>query len=277
MEQLREFRKKYGPWALVAGGAQGIGLAFAEYAAREGLNVILVDVNAGMLGKSTQRLASRHGVETLGVPLDLAVGDRLEKLIEAVGDREVGLLVYNAALADVGPFYKAGSGLEHELRKIAVNVCGPLTLLYHLARPMLRRRGGGIVLMSSGTGLAGSPYYAHYGATKAYNINLAEALFHEFKPYDVAVMACIAGMTRSSSAQEFLERGEGTGLQYQSCEDLVEEAMQALGGQGSLICNEANRRSFAAMASMPREKVPALLAAHAVGNFLGGKVPDQSV
>lgn len=277
MEPSQEFKKRYGPWALVAGGAQGIGLAFAEYAARQGLNVILLDCNVEALKKATQTLARSHGVETLGMHLDLAAEDRLEKLIEAVGDREVGLLVYNAALADVGPFYKAEGGLDYELRKIAINVDGPLTLLYHFAGPMLRRKGGGIVLMSSGTGLIGSPYYAHYGATKAYNINLAEGLFHEFKPYDVAVMACIAGMTRSSSAEEFLGRGEGASLQYQSCEDLVEEAMRALGNRGSLICNEVNRKNFAAMASMPREKVSALLASHAIDNFLGGKVPEQSI
>ena len=277
MEPSQEFKKKYGPWALVAGGAQGIGLAFAEYAAREGLNVILLDCNAEALRKSTQALARTHGVETLGVPLDLAAEDRLEKLAEAVDDREVGLLVYNAALADVGPFYKAEGGLDYELRKINVNVTGPLSLLHRFAKPMLRRKGGGIILMSSGAGLVGSPYYAHYGATKAYNINLAEGLFHEFRPYNVAVMACIAGMTRSSSAEEFLERGEGTGLQYQSCEDLVEEAMRALGKQGSLICNEVNRKNFAAMASMPREEVSALLASHAINNFLSGKVPDQSI
>lgn len=277
MTRPEEFAKRYGPWALVAGGARGIGLAYAEYVAARGLDVILLDVDADALRSSTEDLARRHGVKTLGVCLDLADEDLLQKLSAAAGDREVGLLVYNAALADVGPFFKAQGGLDYELRKIAINVTGPLTLVYHFGKLMLRRRRGGIILMSSGAGMMGAPYYTHYSATKAYSINLAEGLFHEFKPYGVDVLACIAGMTLSSSAEQFLKRGEGTGLQYQTCEDLVAEAMQALGTKASLICNEVNRRNFAAMAALPREEVLRHLAAHAIDNFLGGKVPDQNV
>jgi hypothetical protein len=142
---------------------------------------------------------------------------------------------------------------------------------------MLARRRGGVVLMSSGAGLMGAPYYAHYGATKAYDIVLAEGLWHEFRPYDVDVIACIAGMTRSSSADAFLARGEGTGLQFQSCEEVVDEAFGALGRLPSIVCGEHNRRNMAALLSLPREQAIPLLAQHPVQNFLGGMEPPQNL
>jgi short-subunit dehydrogenase len=47
-----KFRAKYGPWALVAGGSQGIGLAFSRELARRGLSLILVARNKERLERS---------------------------------------------------------------------------------------------------------------------------------------------------------------------------------------------------------------------------------
>ena len=186
---MTEFTNKYGPWALVAGGAQGIGEAYSRYAAEHGLNVIVLDKDQSALDKITADLTKAHGVECLAVKVDLSAPDMLEQVVAAVGKREVGLMVYNAGIADVGPFFKPNTGLDFEKMKIAVNVTGPLLLTYHFAKPMLARQAGGIVLMSSGAGLKGAPYYAHYSATKAYDIALGQALWGEFKPYNVDVLA----------------------------------------------------------------------------------------
>ncbi len=272
-----EFKTAYGEWALIAGGAQGIGAAYADYIAARGVNVAIIDLDAQTLRQQCERLESQYGVQTLAVRQDLAAIDLLSKLDRTLGSREIGLLVYNAAIADVGPFFKPDTGLELELRKIAVNVTGPLSLVYHFSPAMLRRRSGGIVLMSSGTGLLGSPYYAHYAATKAYNINLAEGLYHEFKAYGVHVLACIAGMTLSSTMAEAVERGEGADFQFQTCEELVSEAMGALGTQPSLISGENNRQTLDTLLTLPREQALEALAAHAIGGFLGGEAPKQNV
>ena len=82
----------------------------------------------------------------------------------------------------------------------------------------LSRRRGGIILMSSGAGLQGAPYYSHYAATRAYNIVLAESLWAEFKPHDVDVLACVAGMTLSTAAKGYqhLDTSE-----FQTTDELV--------------------------------------------------------
>jgi len=274
-----EFRKHYGPWALVAGGARGIGEAYVRFAARQGLDVFVLHAHAESLAATVEAVRGELEVSCEGIEVDLADASVLDTVRGVVGDREVGLLVYNAALADVGPFYKAehpaDDGLDYELRKLAINVRAPLVLLHHFGRAMLARRAGGIVLMSSGTGITGSPFYAHYAATKAYNINLAQGLWREFQPYGVDVLACIAGMTRSSWTEDAQARGEGEELEYQSCEEVVEEAMAALGKVPSVMTGEHNRRNFELLDSLPLEQRVEILARHAIGNFLGGEEPKQ--
>ncbi len=271
---MSEFQEKYGPWALVAGGALGIGEAFSRYAAGQGINVIVLDREQSALDDIANRLPEEYGVECLPVQVDLSAGDMLDQVTSAVGDRAVGLVVYNAAISDVGPFYKSNSGLDLEKARIAVNVSGPMLLTYHFARPMLARRAGGIVLMTSGTGFQGSPYYSAYSATKAYSTVLGEALWHEFKPYDVGVLAVAAGLTLSSAA-EGMKHIDAEKLQ--TTEEVVEEAMGALGKQPLLIPGEYNRSLREELDQLPIEQQIAAIADHALTNFLGGMRPEQFI
>lgn len=268
------FTDKYGPWALIAGGAQGIGEAYSRYAAAQGLNVAVLDLSAAALEALLPELEKQHGVETLGLEIDLGRPDVLTEVVAALDDREVGLLVYNAGIADIGPFYKEGGSLEFEQHKLAVNVTGPLVLTYHFARPMLQRKRGGIVLMSSGAGLHGSPYYGHYSATKAYDMVLAQALWGEFKPYNVDVLACVAGMTLSTAAESY-QHLDTSG--FQTPGELVEEAMAALGQQSTLIAGDEHRQGRELLNQLPLDQRIEFVGSHAVNNFHEGKVPDQEI
>jgi short-subunit dehydrogenase len=147
-------------------------------------------------------------------------------------------------------------------------------LVYHFAKPMLARRAGGIILMSSGAGLQGAPYYSHYSATKAYDIALAEALWGEFRPYDVDVLACVAGMTLSTAAKGYQHLDTST---FQTTTELVDEAMSALGKQCTLIAGEFNRVNRERTRGMAKEDLIEIMSRHAIDNFLGGKVPPQNI
>ncbi|WP_157976379.1 SDR family NAD(P)-dependent oxidoreductase [Parahaliea mediterranea] len=269
------FEASYGPWAVIAGGAQGIGEAYTRYIAARGVNVMVLDISADALAAISASVREEFGVQCLPVEVDLAGDDMLEVIRAAVGKREVGLLVYNAGLADVGPFYKADSGLDFELKKIAVNVTGPLKLIYHFGKAMLARRRGGIVLMSSGAGLTGSPYYAHYSATKAYDIALGEALWGEFAPYNVDVLAVAAGMTLSTAAAGFEHIEDRS--QFQTTTELVDEAMAALGQQPLLIAGKNHRANADNMLQIPKKDLIRYMAEHAINNFLGGEAPPQVI
>ena len=266
------FKEKYGPWALVAGGALGIGEEYSRYAARQGLNVVVLDREQAALDEISASLQKEFGVECLAVQVDLSADDMLEQVIDAVGDREIGLVVYNAGISGVGPFYTPNTGLDFEKMRIAVNVTGPMLLTYHFARPMLARRAGGILLMTSGTAFQGSPYYSAYAATRAYCLNLGQSLWYEFKHYDVDVLAVAAGLTLSSAA-EGMKHIDAELLQ--TTEQVVDEAMNALGEQPLCIPGEYNRTLRKEMDQLSREEQITTMAEHPVTHFMGGKLPDQ--
>ena len=271
---MNEFSDRYGPWALIAGGAQGIGEAYARHVAARGVNLLLLDKAPEPLASLCTELQNAHGIACEGVGVDLASPQMLQDVIAAVGDREIGLLIYNAAIADVGPFYKPDTGLALEQAKLAVNAAGPMLLTYHFARPMLERRRGGILLMSSGAGLNGAPYYAHYSATKAYAIALAEALYEEFKPYSVDVMACIAGMTLSTAAEGYQHLDTST---FQTPAQLVEETMTAFGTTPSFVAGTAHREGREFLDQLSRAQRVSFVAQHAIDNFMGGTPLPQNL
>ena len=94
----RPFKETYGPWAVVAGGSEGLGAAFADEIARRGVNVVLVARRPGPLEATAARLRRERAVEVLAVTADLSAAEGLEQVSTAVSDIEIGLLVANAAV-----------------------------------------------------------------------------------------------------------------------------------------------------------------------------------
>jgi short-subunit dehydrogenase len=98
------FAEKYGPWAVVAGASMGIGAALSHEAARRGLNVLMMARRAAQLDEAARSVRRAHGVGVRTLAADLADPDVAWRVREAVAGLEVGLLVYNAAVAPAGRF-----------------------------------------------------------------------------------------------------------------------------------------------------------------------------
>ena len=81
-KQFKDFKKKYGPWALIAGGSEGIGGAYADLAASNGVNIIIVARNQEKLDKKALELKSRFHVDVLTLSIDLANPRLLEIILE---------------------------------------------------------------------------------------------------------------------------------------------------------------------------------------------------
>ena len=110
-------------------------------------------------------------------------------------DIEAGVLVYNAAVSQMGRFVTMEpDALE---RMVRVNVHGPLTFLQALLPPMHERGRGAVVLMSSLAGMQGSPGIAAYAATKAFNTVPGESLWHELRAQGIDVVVSCAGAIRT--------------------------------------------------------------------------------
>ena len=185
------FADRYGPWALVAGGSEGLGAEISHQLAARGLNLVLVARRAELLATVSAEIAQRHGVSVRHHAVDLADETALARLVGELGELEIGLLVCNAALSPIGEFLDHAPELH--ARILAVNCRAPSLLVRAFAPGMVARGRGGIVLVSSMAGIQGTALVAHYSATKAYLRVLAEGLWHELRPRGVDVLACCAG------------------------------------------------------------------------------------
>jgi short-subunit dehydrogenase len=170
----RSLRERFGRWALVAGGSEGIGAAFARALAADGLSLLLVAEKAEPL-ESVARELAREGVEVRALVADLGTHEGLVAVEAAARSIELGVLVCNAAVVPTGPFLERP--LEEHLRALEVNCRAPMWLVHRLAPAMVARGRGAIVLMSSMAGRQGSALFSSYAASKAFDLVLAESLW----------------------------------------------------------------------------------------------------
>ena len=231
----RAFRERYGPTAIVTGAAQGIGRAFADAAAERGLNVLLLDVQEEAVREAATSVAAEFEVSTWAAPIDLARRDFLSGVTAIVTRAriEVGLVICNAAIGLEGSFLD--ESLDDLHRAVDVNCHAAMTLTHHFGKEMAERRRGGLVLIASGTALQGSPRYANYAATKAFNLVLGESLWYEMKDHDVDVLSYVPGPTNTPGMRKSMPKlEEGVEVGPIRLPDVTAKgAMDALGKRAS--------------------------------------------
>lgn len=192
--------ERYGGYALITGAARGIGRAFAEYLARDGFDVLLVDREAEETRTLAESLHAKHGVRAVPLVRDLADEGLIEEAHRWSSEYEVGLLVNNAGVSPLDPFFEIP--LESHLATLELNCRATLVLTHTLGRAMAARGRGGIIIVSSASALSGSPYFCHYAATKGYGLNLACGLWSELRGSGVDALAVCPGMTDTKPVQD---------------------------------------------------------------------------
>ena len=223
------FKEKYGPYALVAGGSDGLGYAYAEAVAKRGLNLVLIARQEERLKAAAARLKDTYKIDVIAITADMADFEDVKARINAL-DFSIGLLVYNAAYAPIGLFENTAE--DRLALAAAVNVKSPLLLTKLLSEPMIRQKRGGIVLMSSLAGGQGSPKLATYAATKSFNAVLAEGLWKELKPHGIDVIACCAGAILTPGYQQAEKAKPAPGTMKAS--EVAEQTLNAL-GKGPIV------------------------------------------
>jgi short-subunit dehydrogenase len=261
MSHDKAFHEKYGPWALIAGGSEGIGKSFAEQLAAAGFNLILLARKNDVLQETAREVRAAYGVEVIAQSFDLTAADLEARIREVIADRDVGLLIYNAgASGDSQPFLN--QPLDHLSRLVRLNCDGPL-VLGHVVGNHLRKRGrGGMIFLSSMGGFFGTAYVAAYAATKAFDMILAEGLWAELRSANIDVMTLIAGAT-DTPAMYRIDPGfkantsdANAGIarpMLMSADDVAREGLEYLGQGPSRVAGESNRNIAAAFAQAPRE------------------------
>jgi short-subunit dehydrogenase len=237
---------RYGPWAVVTGASDGIGLALARRLAGAGLHLVLVARRAGLLEQLAEELRAAAKVEVLVVAADLSGPEGIRAVLDAAAGREVGLLVAAAGFGTSGPF--VDGRLEDELALIDVNCRAVAALAHHFGGRFARQGRGGLVLLSSVVAFQGVPRAATYAASKAFVQSLAEGLRAELGPRGVEVLACAPGPVQSGFARR---AGMRMG-QAATPEVVARVTLDALGRRGTVRPGWRSKLLAWSLATLPR-------------------------
>ena len=202
-----DFAERYGPWAVIAGASEGVGASVARQLGARGVNVVLVSRRQEPLND----VAATVGAESRTVVLDLSEPDATARLADAVADLEVGLVVYNAG-ADPNMSQFVDKPADVWQAMVVRNCVTVVGVAHHFGGSMVERGHGGIVLVTSGAAWAGGSYLAVYGASKAFDLLLAESLWAELGPKGVDVLAMILGQTDTPAFRRVLNGRPAEGM-----------------------------------------------------------------
>ncbi len=237
--------------AVVTGASSGIGLELARCCAEDGFDLILC-ADEPEIESAAARL--RDGVSVTPVKADLATEDGARRLMDAVGARDLEVLIANAGVGARGAFLD--QPWEETRQVIDLNVRGTLRLL-HLAGQKMRARGSGRILVTGSiAGHMPGSFNAVYNASKAFLDNFSFAIADELHDSGVTVTCLMPGPTDT----EFFERADIEDTKLASTDQKSDPA-------------EVARRGYDAMMRGDREVVPGLM--NKIQSSLAGVVPES--
>jgi NAD(P)-dependent dehydrogenase (short-subunit alcohol dehydrogenase family) len=175
---MKDFKDKV---AVVTGAASGIGRAIAGRCAKEGMRVVLADINKEGLAAAEAEL-NATGATVLSVPTDVSKASEIEalaqKTLEAFG--AVHLLFNNAAVWTTGTIWE--NTLTDWEWVLGVNLWGVINGVRIFVPLMLEQNTEGRIINSSSmTGLTYSTNIGSYTVTKHGIVALSETLYHELE------------------------------------------------------------------------------------------------
>ena len=206
--------------------------------------------------------------------------------MRAVTDElEVGLVVFNATGSFVGEFLDEGH--DDARTQVAINVTAPLAVCDHFGRAMVERGRGGIVLMGSGAGVAGTAGLAVYSATKSFQLTLAQALWDDA---ELATFATLLGKFATALERDLETTRRQRGVDVlgvvgpaidtpnfrrsfdhdpdqlpqkpMAPEQVAVDVLDALGEEMEIMPGAGNREGYAFLSALPRVEQARMLSAN---------------
>ena len=216
--------------AVVTGAASGIGLGVTERLLREGMKVVLADVEPEALDRQVKRL-SEAGGDVLGVVCDVREAEAVSSLAERTLSHYGGVHVVmnNAGVAPAGPMLETKPADWRWI--VDVNVLG---VAYGVTTfgPILRDAGEGhIINTASEAGLVTSSMLGMYSATKHAVVGLTESLYRELEGTGVGVHCLCPNLVRTKIFESERNRDDAAELTASQTATIapLREALTAVG------------------------------------------------
>lgn len=205
-------------YTLITGASTGIGYELAKLFAKDRHNLILVARDEGKLETAKNEL-SKYNVEVKILSLDLSKSEDIQSLFNYVemNKLNVDILVNNAGIGTFGDFSEIEWVKEEAL--IDINIKALTKLTKYFLPKIIECKNGGILNVASTAAFCSGPRMAAYYASKAYVLNLTEAIYEECKDSGIRI-SCLcpgpvkttfqdkAGIKKSESAKKYLMDAE---------------------------------------------------------------------
>jgi len=247
------YRERYGAWAVIIGGSEGVGAELARELARDRVNLVLVARSADKLSALSEDITGNSPVQIRTLALDITGAGASDWVVAAISDIEVGMLICNAGSgAALGRFID--QDLAAHLKLLALNTAAQISLVHYCGREMRSRGRGAIMLIGSGAGEAGTGYMAIYSASKAFQRTFAEALWFEMKPFGIDVAAMILGITKTPQLGRKGYPLDDPAMPGAECSDVAKACLNAI-ARGPVVHLNETVEIVAELRSRPRTDV----------------------
>jgi len=185
---LKDFIDKV---AVITGAASGIGRALADRCAREGMSIVLADVEIPALLKAETELKAT-GIKILAIKTDVSKANDVETLAEKTLETfgEVHLLVNNAGVGVVGTIWE--TTLADWNWVLGVNLWGVIHGVRVFVPIMLEQETEGYIVNTAAmAGFQSRPNNGIYNISKHGVVTLSETLYHELKQRDAQIKVSV--------------------------------------------------------------------------------------
>ncbi len=180
---------------LITGAARGIGFSTAQFLAKSGMNLILLDCKKGPWQKQALNFGLQHKVKVQTFVLDITRVEQIKKLAKKLAAQKIDVVINNAGVLSAHNLLTNHKDQEVSLT-LQVNLFG-LIMMSKYFIPFLEKTNGLLVNIASGAGLKGMAEFSVYCASKFGVVGFSESLAEELKK-KVKVLVITPGATNTA-------------------------------------------------------------------------------
>ena len=239
--------------ALVTGGSRGIGAAIVERFAQEGATVAFTYLSSAERANALVAKIESAGGKAVAIQSDASSFEQAEALIKSILDQfgQIDIVVNNAGITD--DTLMLGVKEEQWDRVMNVNLKSVFNVTKNVLRPMMKKRNGSIINMSSIVGMTGNPGQANYAASKAGIIGFSKSIAKEVGSRNIRCNVIAPGFIETDMTDKLTEETKAAYLQNiplkrlgqseeiaNACVFLASDLSSYVSGQTISVCGALN-------------------------------------